>query len=163
MAFAGAQAQEQENERRPAPRNAVTSMRTLEPSDLAKENMGRVAASSAQLQTVLLKDAGILVELKSWVAKEATNDGQVVEDSLLTDQAIFDARPRCGLPVRGHAPGAALWLPAPSVNPDSEIGSNRSWSCENAPAVWRRAKIRRMARVRAARRQQESITTAADG
>src|SRR6266568_209173 len=59
-------------------------------SDLAKENLGRVAASSAQLQAVLLKDPGILVELKRWVAKEATDSGQVVDDNALTDQAIFD-------------------------------------------------------------------------
>jgi len=31
-----------------------------------------------------------MVELKRWVAKESTDNGQVVEDSKLTDQAIFD-------------------------------------------------------------------------
>jgi len=31
-----------------------------------------------------------MVELKRWVAKEATDSGQVVEDSSLTDQAIFE-------------------------------------------------------------------------
>jgi len=30
------------------------------------------------------------VELKRWVAKEATDNGQIVEDSSLTDQTIFD-------------------------------------------------------------------------
>ena len=30
------------------------------------------------------------MELKTWVAKEATDNGQVVDDSMLTDQAIFD-------------------------------------------------------------------------
>ena len=49
---------------------------------------------------MLLEDAGILVELKTWVAKEATNNGQVVEDSMLTDQAIFDRLDaRCGIPL----------------------------------------------------------------
>ena len=126
MAFAGAQAQEQENERRPAPRNAVTSMRTLEPSDLAKENLGRVAASSAQLQTVLLKDAGILVELKSWVAKEATDNGQVVEDSLLTDQAIFDRLDR-DVAFRSVATRLVqrYGYLLPSVNPDSDIAKQQ--------------------------------------
>jgi protein involved in polysaccharide export with SLBB domain len=58
--------------------------------DLSRENLGRVAASATQIRTVLLKDEGLLVELKRWVAKEATDNGQVVEDSKLTDQAIFE-------------------------------------------------------------------------
>src|SRR6266700_412998 len=61
-----------------------------EPADFAQENLGRVAASAAQIRTVLVKDEGLLVELKRWVAKEATDNGQVVEDSNLTDQAIFE-------------------------------------------------------------------------
>ncbi|HEY6339368.1 MAG TPA: SLBB domain-containing protein [Candidatus Sulfotelmatobacter sp.] len=59
-------------------------------SDLAKDNLDHVAASSIQIREVLLKDAGLLVEMKRWVAKEATDNGQVVEDSNLSDQAIFD-------------------------------------------------------------------------
>jgi polysaccharide export outer membrane protein len=121
-----AQVQEQENDRRPAPRNAVTSMRAVEPSDLAKENIGRVAASAAQLQTVLLKDAGILVELKTWVAREATNNGQVVEDTLLTDQAIFDRLDR-DVAFRSVATRLVqrYGYLLPSVNPDSDIGKQQ--------------------------------------
>ncbi|HTS35887.1 MAG TPA: SLBB domain-containing protein [Candidatus Solibacter sp.] len=59
-------------------------------SELSKENLGRVAASSIQIRTILAKDAGLLVELKRWVAKEASDNGQVVPESDLTDQAIFD-------------------------------------------------------------------------
>jgi protein involved in polysaccharide export with SLBB domain len=58
--------------------------------DFAQENLGRVAASATQIRAVLVKDEGLLVELKRWVAKEATDSGQVVEDSNLTDQAIFE-------------------------------------------------------------------------
>jgi protein involved in polysaccharide export with SLBB domain len=61
-----------------------------EASDLTQENLRRVAASAAQIRTVLVKDEGLLVELKRWVAKEATDSGQIVEDSSLTDQAIFE-------------------------------------------------------------------------
>src|SRR2546427_7013091 len=61
-----------------------------DPADFAQENLRRVAASAAQIRTVLVKDEGLLVELKRWVAKEATDNGQVVEDSNLTDQAIFE-------------------------------------------------------------------------
>ena len=59
-------------------------------SELAKDNLKHVAASSIQIREVLVKDAGLLVELKRWVAKEATDNGQIVEDSDLSDQAIFD-------------------------------------------------------------------------
>ncbi|MHB8609212.1 MAG: SLBB domain-containing protein [Candidatus Acidiferrales bacterium] len=58
--------------------------------DFAQENLSRVAASSTQIRAILVKDEGLLVELKRWVAKEATDSGQVVEDSSLTDQAIFE-------------------------------------------------------------------------
>jgi protein involved in polysaccharide export with SLBB domain len=59
-------------------------------SDLAKENYNRVAASSPDIRAVLVREAGLLVELKRWVAREATDNGQIVEDSELTDQAIFE-------------------------------------------------------------------------
>src|SRR6266849_6602945 len=58
--------------------------------DLTQENLGRVAASAIQIRSVLVKDEGLMVELKRWVAKEATDSGQVVEDSNLSDQAIFE-------------------------------------------------------------------------
>jgi protein involved in polysaccharide export with SLBB domain len=58
--------------------------------DFAQENLGRVSASAIQIRAVLVKDEGLLVELKRWVAKEATDNGQVVEDSNLTDHAIFE-------------------------------------------------------------------------
>src|SRR5712692_8683283 len=61
-----------------------------QPPDLTQENLGRVAASAIQIRSVLIKDEGLMVELKRWVAKDATDNGQVVEDSNLSDQAIFE-------------------------------------------------------------------------
>ena len=40
-------------------------------SDLVIENYEHVAASAAQIKEVLIQDAGMMVELKHWVAKEA--------------------------------------------------------------------------------------------
>jgi len=57
--------------------------------ELAIQNLDRVAASAEQIGEVLRKDPGLMVELKRWVAKEATDNGQVLEDSDVTDQAIF--------------------------------------------------------------------------
>ncbi len=59
-------------------------------SDLASENLNRVAASAQQIEAVLGREPGLLVELKRWVAKEATDRGQIVEEAELTDQGIFD-------------------------------------------------------------------------
>ena len=58
-------------------------------SDLGRDNLSRVAASAADLKIVLLRDAGLLVELRRWIAKDATDHGQVVSDPDLTNDAIF--------------------------------------------------------------------------
>ena len=82
---------QQQAEKQRATRDQSRNNYGVEPSpDFAQENLGRVAASATQIRLILVKDEGLLVELKRWVAKEATDNGQVVEDSTLTDQAIFD-------------------------------------------------------------------------
>jgi protein involved in polysaccharide export with SLBB domain len=111
-----------QTDRSNARRSDSPGNRTADLSDLAKDNFNRVAASSIQIRTVLLKDAGLLVELKRWVAKEATDNGQVVEDSNLSDQAIFD-RLEHDVAFRSVATGLlqryGYLLPSP--NPDSNI------------------------------------------
>jgi polysaccharide biosynthesis/export protein len=62
---------------------------SVPPSDLASDNQERVAASEAQIVAVLGDNSGLLVELKRWVAKDAADHGQVVEDADLDDTAIF--------------------------------------------------------------------------
>jgi polysaccharide export outer membrane protein len=59
-------------------------------SILSSQNMSRVGASAAEIKSILLKDNGLMVELKRWIAKDATDNGQIVIDSDLTDDAIFD-------------------------------------------------------------------------
>ena len=51
-------------------------------SDLGRENLSRVAASATEIKAVLLKDTGLLVELKRWVAKDATDHGQNLREGL---------------------------------------------------------------------------------
>ena len=82
-------AQQQVDRQRPREQEAV-SYGVKETSDLAQDNLNRVAASAAQIRIVLARDEGLLVDLKRWVAKEATDNGQVVDDSNLTDQAISE-------------------------------------------------------------------------
>ena len=105
----------------PAPDNRNISL-----SELAKDNLDRVAASSIQIRQVLIKDAGLLVELKRWVAKEASDNGQVVQDSNLTDQAILD---RLDHDVSFRSVATRLlqrygYL-LPSPNPDSDFAKEQ--------------------------------------
>ena len=95
-------------------------------SELAEDNFSRVAASSFQIRAVLSMDAGLLVELKRWVAKEATDNGQIVEDQNLTDQAIFDRLDR----DQGFRSVATRLLQRygylmPKANPDSELAKQQ--------------------------------------
>lgn len=95
-------------------------------SDLGRDNLSRVAASAADLKIVLLKDAGLLVELRRWIAKDATDHGQVVSDSDLTNDAIFerlaaDSQFRAAATLLVQRYGYLL----PKVNPDSELGKER--------------------------------------
>lgn len=59
-------------------------------SDLARQNLSLVAASAGEIKPILLKDAGLMVELKRWVAKDATDQGQIIAETDLTNDAIFD-------------------------------------------------------------------------
>jgi polysaccharide export outer membrane protein len=91
-------------------------------SDLGRENMSRVAASAGQIKAVLLKDSGLLVELKRWVAKDATDHGQIVSDAEMSNDAIFE---RLETDVQFRSVATAMvqrygYL-VPKLNPDSEL------------------------------------------
>ena len=68
-------AQQQDQKRTRAPQDVPPTPKLYE-SDLAKENYDRVAASAAQIKAILVTDPGLMVELKRWIAKEATDNGQ---------------------------------------------------------------------------------------
>jgi protein involved in polysaccharide export with SLBB domain len=95
-------------------------------SELARANYDRVAASAAQIKEVLVRDPGLLVELKTRVAKEASDNGQVISDEDLTDSAIFDRLTR---DVKFRSLATRLvqrygYL-KPNVNPESEMGKEQ--------------------------------------
>ncbi len=94
---------------------------SVAPSGLASENLNRVAASATQVGDLLRKDAGLLVELKRWVAKEATDRGQILDDAELNDQAIFERLTR-DLEFRSVATRLLqrYGYLMPKLNPDSE-------------------------------------------
>jgi hypothetical protein len=119
----------QQEEKRNATRDAANRvLHNQDSSDLARENLRRVAASAGQIREVLVKDTGLMVELKRWVAKEATDNGQYVDDAGLTDTAIFD---RLDRDVAFRAVATLLlqrygYL-MPTANPDSDYGKEHEF------------------------------------
>jgi polysaccharide biosynthesis/export protein len=97
-----------------------------DPSDLGRENLGRVAASAGQIGEILSHDPGLMVELKRWVAKEATDHGQILNDWDLTDQAILDRLAN----DTGFRSVATRLLQrygylVPQLNPNSQVGKEQ--------------------------------------
>jgi polysaccharide biosynthesis/export protein len=93
---------------------------------LERDNLSHVAASPADVEAALHKDTGLLVELKRWVAKEATDHGQVVSDGDLTDDAIFE-RLRNDVEFRSVATRLLqrYGYLVPQINPDSAMGKEQ--------------------------------------
>ena len=90
-------------------------------SELGRENLSRVSASAGEIKTIIIRDVGLMVELKRWVAKDATDHGQVITDADLTNDAIFD---RLDSDAQFRAVATQLvqrygYL-VPQMNPDSE-------------------------------------------
>src|SRR5215475_8517519 len=64
---------------------APLSHSPAEQSDLARDNLNRVAAPAILLKEILIGDPGLMVELKRFVAQEASDNGQLISDEDLTD------------------------------------------------------------------------------
>src|SRR5579864_2072031 len=73
----------------PASAQLPTEDRAISASELAKDNLDRVAASESQITGVLNANPGLFVELKRWVARDAADRGQILRDSDLTDAALL--------------------------------------------------------------------------
>jgi len=117
---------QQEDDRQRVRADSVSLAKPSKTSDLNGQNSMHVAASAIQIRQVLMKDAGILVELKRFVAKEASDNGQVVDDAALSDDAIFD---RLEHDVEFRSVATRLvqrygYL-LPTINPDSEIAKQQ--------------------------------------
>src|SRR5258708_18959599 len=105
---------------------ASTSSTVVQGSELGRDNLTHVAASAADVKAVLLKDTGLLVELKRWVAKDATGHGQIISDADLTDDAIFD---RLEMDTQFRSVATLLvqkygYL-VPTLNPESQAAKER--------------------------------------
>ena len=95
-------------------------------SDLTKDNYGRVAASASDIKATLIGNPGLMVELKLLIAKEASDNGQVVQESDLSDQAVYE---RLAADTKFRAAATRLcqrygYL-LPKVNPDSDVAKEQ--------------------------------------
>ena len=121
-----ASAEPQETNRQTYPPSGTSPIASREVSDLENGNLLRVAASPSQIQDVLVNAPGILVELKRWVAREASDNGQIVRDEDLTDNAIFE-RLKSDVAFRSVATRLVQHYGylRPAVNPASETGKEQ--------------------------------------
>src|SRR5262249_53957620 len=99
---------------------------------------------AAQIKAVLVKDEGLLVELKRWIAKEATDSGQVVEDSDLTEAAIFE---RLELDIQFRSVATRIvqrygYL-IPMANPESDAAKEKEFVLKERARRLVRSKRRR--------------------
>ena len=147
----GVRAQNQNPNARP---NAVPQ------SDLGRDNLSHVAASATELKAVLLKDTGLLVELKRWVAKDATDHGQIVSDADLTNDAIFD-RLESDSQFRSIATSLVqrYGYLMPQFNPESELGKERELIAQERAKWLAQNQEEELAAERQRNRQQNFDTT----
>jgi protein involved in polysaccharide export with SLBB domain len=118
-------AQQSESKRVPE-RTPATQRQQPGQSELERENLNYVAAAPALIKEVLIKDPGLMVELKRWIAKEASDNGQVVTEEELTDNAVFD-RLTSDVAFRSVATRLVqrYGYLRPNFNPDSELGKEQ--------------------------------------
>src|SRR5215472_14677084 len=89
--------------------------------DIVTENLKRVAATAEQILDILNRNTGLMVELKRWIAQDAGESGQVLEESDLNDNALAqrlnqDLRTRVIATRLLRRYGYLL----PQLNPDSD-------------------------------------------
>jgi len=117
---------QQPEQRRTSENSQATQRQQPGLSELEKENLNFVAAAPALIKEVLIKDPGLLVELKRWIAKEASDNGQIVNEVDLTDTAVFD-RLTTDVAFRSIATRLVqrYGYLRPNFNPDSEMGKEQ--------------------------------------
>ena len=95
-------------------------------SELTRQNLSHVAASAAQIRSVLAGSPGLLVDLKRWAARDAASHGQIVRDADLTDDAIFQ-RLEADTQFRSVATSLLQQYGylVPKLDPASDLGKER--------------------------------------
>ncbi|MGH9573827.1 MAG: SLBB domain-containing protein [Candidatus Acidiferrales bacterium] len=68
----------------------VVAQNQFSVSELERRNMSLVGATSAEIKQVLLSNPGLMVEVKRWVAKNASDHGQIITTADLSESAIYE-------------------------------------------------------------------------
>ena len=100
---------------------------TVRGADLVSDNLDRVAASAEQILELLNRDAGLMVEFKRLLAQDAGADGQILDESDLTDEAVQE---RLNEDLRARVLATRLlqrygYL-LPKVNPNSDLAAEHN-------------------------------------
>ena len=116
----------------------------LHSSDIISDNLDRVAASADQILEVVNKETGLMVELKRLLAQDAGASGQILEESDLTDGAVFE---RLQSDLRARVLATRLlqrygYL-VPRLNPDSDLEAEQKLVRQERAQMLARAAQRR--------------------
>ena len=95
---------------------------------------------SVSPKPIFHRDPGLMVELKRWIAKDATDHGQLISDSDLTDEAIYD-RLENDITFRSVATSLVqkYGFLRPNLNPESPLAQEQS-SSGSGPGMLRRTR-----------------------
>jgi polysaccharide biosynthesis/export protein len=113
-------------------------------ADIIKDNLSRAAATPEQILELLNKDAGLMVEFKQALAKDAGMNGQVLIEADLSEAAIVE---RLHSDLRSRALATALlrrygYL-VPRLNPDSDLAAEHNLMLRERAQEIQRASERR--------------------
>ncbi len=111
---------------------------------IISDNLEKAAASADQILGVVNKDAGLMVEFKRLLAQDAGANGQILEESDLTDGAVAD-RLRSDLHARVLATRLLqrYGYLVPRLNPDSDLGAEQKLVRQERAQMVARAAERR--------------------
>jgi polysaccharide biosynthesis/export protein len=125
-----------------APESAGRGSRYL--PDIFSDNLDKVAASADQILEVLTREAGLMVEFKRLLARDAGTGGQIVEETDLTELAITQ-RLRSDLHARVLATRLLqrYGYLVPQVNPDSDLEAEQKLVRQERAEMLARAAERR--------------------
>ena len=121
-----------------------TAARLPDRLPIVSDNLEKAAASAEQILEVVNKEIGLMVELKRLLAQDAGANGQIVEESDLTDTAVAE---RMRTDVRARVLATRLlqrygYL-VPRLNPDSDLGAEQNLVRQERAQMLARAAERR--------------------
>jgi polysaccharide biosynthesis/export protein len=117
------------------------------PPDIISDNLDKAAASADQILEIVNKEAGLMVEFKRLLAREAGVGGQIVEESDLSDDAV-EERLRSDLRARVLATRLLqrYGYLVPRLNPDSDLEAEQKLVRQERAQMLARAAERRDSR-----------------